>query len=201
MASKNLILASSSPRRAQILTDAGYDFDVVVPRLDEPDHKEPHISNIKPSDFAQAIAYFKASQIARQYPQAIVIGADTIVVCKDRIIGKADDAGHAREILTLLSHNRHCVITGIAIVKFAENRRMLDYDCTWLTMKPMSSEQIDEYIASGQWQGKAGAYALQQGGDKFVAHIEGSYSNVIGLPIELTSKILEQFGIRPLKSS
>ena len=189
---KKLILASSSPRRRQILAEAGYQFDVIEPILDEPIY-EKQKNNLSPEEFAQAIAYFKAMQIAEKNPESIVIGADTIVVCNDRLIGKAKNANHAREILNLLSRNRHRVITGIAIVNLEDNKRVIDYDETWITMKPMSQSEIEKYIKSGQWQGKAGAYALQQGGDKFVCKLEGSYSNVIGLPIELTSKLLKQF--------
>ncbi len=192
--SQKLILASSSPRRREILADAGYFFDIVEPKLDEPEYDE-HKHNLTPEEFAQALAYFKAMQIAENNPDAIVIGADTIVVCNEQLIGKPKDANHAREILKLLSHNRHCVITGVSVVNITENKRLFACDKTWITMKPMSETQIEEYIKSGHWKGKAGAYALQQGGDKFVSKLEGSYSNVIGLPIELTSTLLENFGL------
>ncbi len=195
---KQFILASSSPRRRQILIDAGYDFDVICPTLDEPEYNASDTDCLMPEGFVQAVAHFKAMQIAEKFPDAIVVGADTIVVCKNDIIGKPKDADDAREILSLLSHNRHCVITGVSIVRLSRNERILRYDKTFITMKPMSKEEIEGYIASGEWQGKAGAYALQQGGDKFVLKLEGSYSNVIGLPVELTSNMLEKFGIFPI---
>lgn len=189
--SKRLILASGSVRRKELLEEAGYRFDVVVPHLDEPADK-PAVSA---ESWAESIAYFKARQVVYD-PDAVVIAADTIVVCNGEIIGKAKDVEEARRMLDLLSHNRHSVITGVAVI--CGEDRVIDSASSQITMKPMSCAEIDAYVSSGAWEGKSGAYALRQGGDKFVSQIRGSYTNIIGLPMELVPKMLKRFGIEPL---
>lgn len=185
-----IILASASPRRAELLRQAGYRFTIAEPTLTEP--KEPPNDTITPGDWAQALAYFKARSVADCHKNAIVIGADTIVVHGGKMIGKPDDQTHAREILSEMFGGRNEVITGLAVLGPTDGKRVVSCVSTTLLMRPMAKAELEEYMASGAWQGKAGAYALQEGGDKFVQAIEGSESNIVGLPMERLCEILER---------
>lgn len=189
-----LILASASPRRAQLLREAGYTFDVRVPPLAEP---EPHTTRRPPSQHAEASSYFKASAVARSLDTGIVVGADTVVALGDQMFGKAADADDARRILRTLAGTRHSVITGVTIIDAATGRRAIRHAVTFVSMRPMTPEGLEAYVASGGWAGKAGAYGIQDHGDAFVERIEGSFSNVVGLPMELLAEMLEAFGVRP----
>jgi len=194
---KTLILASHSPRRARLLTEAGYRFDVVPADIEEPALAEEMVD---PESLAQALAYFKARQVAdRCGPDKIVLAADTIVAVEHNIVGKADDADHARKILKTLSHNTHQVISGVAVIDADSDRRRISFAATTVTMKPMSDDEIDDYIATGSWRDKAGAYAIQQGADKYIANLDGSFTNVVGLPMELVQRMLSAFDIHPEK--
>jgi septum formation protein len=120
-----------------------------------------------------------------------VIGADTIVAVNGRIVGKADGPDEARQMLAELSSVRHAVITGVALVGPGANR-LIASDTTYVTMRPMRDEEIEEYIQSGEWIDKAGAYAIQETADRFVQRVDGSLSNVVGLPMELLSRMIAQ---------
>ncbi|MBN1941909.1 MAG: septum formation protein Maf [Phycisphaerae bacterium] len=181
-----LILASASPRRRELLAEAGYDFEVHSPVMEEPGDLP---AGIPPAAYAESLAYFKARSVAEAYPRDLVLGADTVVALGNRVLGKPADADDARRMLTELSHNRHAVITGVALVGPGE-RRSIASDITYVTMRPMSSREIEDYIASGEWQGKAGAYAIQETADKFIVKLEGSFTNVVGLPMELLGRLL-----------
>lgn len=184
-----LILASASPRRRELLTRAEYEFTVQPPTLEEPHHLPV---GLRPSQYAESLAYFKARCVAEVNPDARVLGADTVVVSADgRILGKADDAEEARKMLRDLSRQRHAVITGVAILGPGAVR-ILASDVTYVTMRPMSEQEIEDYVASGEWEGKAGAYAIQESADKFVINLEGSFSNVVGLPMKLVSRLLDR---------
>lgn len=195
LSNKRLILASKSPRRRDLLDRAGYRFRVVPAELGEPDLEHPEMA---PEDMAEALAYFKARQVADDVgPGHIVLGADTIVALGHEIFGKAEDAEQARSILKKLSHNQHRVITAVVVIDTDTDRRMLDFEVTHITMKPMTAQEIDSYIASGSWKDKAGAYAIQEGADKFVTDIVGSFENVVGLPVDLIVKMLAAFDVHP----
>ena len=181
-----LVLASSSPRRRQLLAEAGVDFTIDPPRLDEPSDRMKHL---RPRQMAEALAYFKARDVADRHDGRLVLGADTVVAGPEGIVGKPADADDARRMLSRLSGSRHAVITGVALVGPAA-RRLIASDVTWVTMRPMSDQELDDYIASGEWEGKAGAYAIQETADRFVTALEGSFSNVVGLPIELVTRML-----------
>jgi len=184
-----LILASSSPRRRELLSQAGYSFTVVPPRAQEPSGLD--ISS--PVEYAEYLAHFKAADVARLHRQDIVLGADTIVACNGRILGKARDAEDARAMLSELSAVRHVVITAIALLGPGQARTVCSAE-THVTMKPMSASEIDAYVRSGEWQDKAGAYAIQETADRFVVKLEGSKSNVVGLPVELLEQMLKNHG-------
>jgi septum formation protein len=183
--SRPLVLASSSPRRRHLLAEAGYNFEVAPPPIDEPTRWP---AETPPAALAEALAYFKARSVAETHPDASVLGADTICACNGRVMGKPADADHARAMLHELSHNRHAVVTGVAVLD--GTRRRIASDITWVTMRPMTPADIEDYIASGEWDGKAGAYAIQESADRYVERLDGSFSNVVGLPMELLGRLL-----------
>ncbi len=184
--SEPIILASTSPRRKQLLAEAGIDFLAIAPPIDEP---KALADNIPPVWQAEVLAYFKARSVADTRPGDIVLGADTLCAIGKDVLGKPDDEAHARQMLRDLSHTPHEVITGVAFCG-PGSVRLIGSETTTITMTPMSEADIDAYIATGEWVGKAGAYALQETADQYVTHIEGSYSNVVGLPTALTQTML-----------
>ena len=184
-----LILASASPRRRQLLSDAGYEFEVAPPAVAEPNTPP---EGVLPVVWAEALAYLKARSVAEWHPGALVLGADTIVTHGGQIIGKPRDLDHARFILTRQFGGKNDVITGLALLHPGRIERIITYVRTTLTMRPMTGAELEDYLASGAWRGKAGAYALQEGGDRFVLASEGSESNVVGLPLEKLDEILSE---------
>jgi septum formation protein len=183
---RRLILASSSPRRRELLHQAGYKFIVIPPLTKEP----RNLDIASPLDYAKHLAHFKAREIARLHRCDIVIGADTIVACKGKILGKPACADQARAMLAELSAGPHVVITAIALLGPGP-ASMVRADETRVTMRPMSQAEIEEYIRSGEWRGKAGAYAIQETADRFIIKLEGSKTNVVGLPMELLGRMLQ----------
>jgi septum formation protein len=184
----SIILASASPRRKQLLAKAGYKFTVVPADIDENTISTKGISS---AEYAKVLALAKAKKVAEQFPDSLVIGADTIVDFNGQIIGKAIDEKHAEEITRKLFSKPHKVITGIAIVRLSDNVRIVESDTTVVYPKKMSDEQIAKHIEGGSWRDKAGAYAIQETGDEFVEKIEGSLTNVMGFPMELVERLLE----------
>ena len=187
----DLILASASPRRRELLTEAGYAFTVEPAQVSEP--QLPNGKALSAAVWAEALAYFKARAVAQYHPDALVLGADTVVSFENKIIGKAADIDDARRILTNLFGGSNDIITGIALLVPRSESRVIAHVSTRLTMKPMSSAEVEAYLATGAWQDKAGAYAIQEGGDQFVESIDGSLSNVVGLPMEKIGEILEPY--------
>ena len=180
-----LVLASASPRRRALLEEMGYRFEVIAPDVDE--RADPALP---PERQAEAAAERKAEAVAPRVGAAIVLAADTLVACEGRAIGKAADAAQAREFLRLLTAHRHAVITGLCVLDTASGVKQLAHDVTWVRMHPMSEAELDAYIASCGWHDKAGAYAIQAGGDRFIERIEGSESNVMGLPVERVAELV-----------
>jgi septum formation protein len=195
MIEKKLILASASPRRRDLMIEGGYHFEVMASEVDEP--KTTGCSE-PPELVAKAIALFKAEDVARRQEEpSVVLGADTLVACENDILGKPADADDARAMLHRLSRTKHRVITGVAIIDTDDGRRMVETSTSWITMRPMTQQEIESYIASGEWQGKAGGYAVQETADRFIVKIDGSFTNVVGLPMELIGQMLPEFGIHP----
>jgi len=182
-----LILASSSPRRRALLDEAGMDYIQVAPSVTESELLCPAIS---PIQHAEALAYLKARSVADHYPEDVVLAADTICELNGRILGKAGDAESARRMLAELSGTRHKVITAVAIC-IPGGDRLIASDVTEIEMKKMTPQEIDQYVAGGEWEGKAGAYAIQETADRYVKRIQGSFSNVVGLPMELLAVMLD----------
>ena len=188
--SPELILASASPRRKELLAKAGYRFKVIIANIDESAYP---VNNISPARYTEKLALAKAEKKAKDFPDSVIIAADTIVDSNGRIIGKAVDAKDAERIIRLLFACPHRVITGLAILCINKNIKIIESVSTTVYPKKLSEKQIAEYIKSDLWKGKAGAYGIQETGDKFVEKIEGSFTNVMGLPMERVTEILEQF--------
>lgn len=188
------VLASNSPRRRQLLSEAGYDFKVVSPPWPEP---TAEAINRNAAEFAQAASYFKARSVASLCRSNVILAADTVVARDGRVFGKPVDREDARQILLSLSGTTHEVITGVTVLDPRSGRRVITMDRTTVTMRQMSPSELEEYLDSGEWQDKAGSYGIQDIGDKFVERISGSFSNVVGLPMELVTDLLERFHIEP----
>lgn len=185
-----LVLASTSPRRSQLLREAGYRFKVTQPPLEEPDEPHPHVD---PAQHAESLAWFKAASVGDEHPDDVILAGDTISVMDGEIYGKPADAADARRILRKLSGTSHRVITGIAIFNPATDRRTMGHSISTIHMRPLSDEMIESYLKTGEWQGKAGAYGIQDHGDAFVERYEGSFTNIVGMPMELVREMLSQW--------
>jgi len=182
-----LILASASPRREQLLTDAGYKFTVVVSQIDESIFPA---ENIAPVEYARQLAFAKANDVAARYPDSIVIGADTVVDFEGQIIGKPRDARYAEEITRMLFSKPHKVITGLALICKSRNLKIVEAETTVVYPKKLTDAQIAGHIRSGIWRNKAGAYSIRDN-DPFVDHIDGSMTNVMGMPMELFNRLVQ----------
>jgi len=189
-----IILASQSPRRVDLLREAGIAFEAVAPACVEPDMNSWPFS---PEEFVESAAYQKACSIAERFPDRVILGADTVVALDGRIYGKPADREDARRILSALAGVTQDVISGVTILQPATGRRLTEHDVTRVTMRPMSDEEIEAYLDSGEWEGKAGAYGIQGTADRFVEKVEGSFSNVVGLPVERVLRMLAEFEVRP----
>ena len=190
-----LVLASASPRRRQLLADAGYDFEVAPSIIAEPESTDSHVGA---AAFAEALSFLKASSVAEGREDALVIGADTVVALHGKLYGKPADVYDALRILSALMVETHDVITGVTFIDTRAERRAITHDLTRVTMTPMTAEQLDAYLESGLWRGKAGAYGIQDHDDQFVRQLEGDFSNVVGLPLKLVEETLTRWGHPPL---
>jgi len=190
MSRKRIVLASASPRRSELLESAGIDFSVVPADISE----EP-LPAESPTSHVLRLAKEKALAVSGTAEGDIFIGADTVVVCDDEIMGKPADADDAQRMLTALSGRGHEVITGYAVYDRTVNETHADVVSTRVIFKPLSPEEIDAYIATGCPFDKAGAYAIQGGAAYMVRGIEGSYTNVVGLPLCEVVEVLRSFGV------
>ncbi|MCB9852723.1 MAG: septum formation protein Maf [Phycisphaerales bacterium] len=181
-----LILASASPRRRELMIERGYEFDVVEPPFDEPDAASPHVP---PANHVESLAFFKARSVSKQCPDHIILAADTIAYLNGEIIGKPIDRSDARKILEDMSGTTHEVLTGVALYEPRTGRRRITHDITLLRVRELGGKQIEAYLNTGEWIGKAGAYGIQDEGDKFVERVDGSFTNVVGLPMELIERL------------
>lgn len=170
-----------------MLTEAGYKFTSVCPDIDESAFSDEHIS---PCEYVRRLALAKAKNVSVRHPDCLVIGADTVVDFNGQIIGKPADSKEAEQIIKKLFSAPHKVITAVAIVRIVDGTEIVESDTTTVHPKKMTAGQIAEHIKSGSWRDKAGAYAIQEGGDEFIEKIEGSLTNVMGLPMELLQQML-----------
>ena len=181
-----IILASASPRRAQILRTVGWPFETLPVNIDE-----SRRDNEDAAGYVQRLAREKAEAAAPKARNQLIVAADTTVVIDDHILEKPLDENDARRMLRLLNNRWHQVLTGIAIID-AQSRTMIAYEQTEVKFAAMSDEQIDWYVASGEPMGKAGAYAIQGLGARFIEGIRGDYFNVVGLPVRLLYELVLQ---------
>lgn len=180
-----MILASASPRRLELLKQLGITPAHIIPAdIDETPHKGE-----LPAAYAQRIAEHKARLVAAMHPGETVLAADTVVAMGRRILPKAEDEATARQCLALLSGRRHRVITAVSFIDAAGMLRNKSVG-TVVQFARLTDAQIAAYLASGEWEGKAGGYAIQGKAAAFVPFIAGSYSNVVGLPLHETAKLL-----------
>jgi septum formation protein len=184
----DIVLASASPRRRELLKKIVDDFRVVPSGVDETKIKERD-----PVKFALEAAILKARDIGERHPSSLVIAADTIVCLGDRIIGKPRNREDARRTLEALSGTRHRVITAVALFKKKVNRWLTGYEESFVRFKKLESGAIHAYLNTGDSLDKAGSYAIQEVNDAFVESLEGDYDNVVGLPVELLRRLLERF--------
>jgi septum formation protein len=183
-----LVLASASARRRELLTAAGVPFIVDPADIDEGRHtSEP------PHDYARRVAVAKARLVSARHPPDIVLGADTIVLVDGVVLGKPANADDAADMLSRLSGRAHDVLTGVAIESRAGSGSFVETTRVWFT--DLDAGQIRWYVASGEPMDKAGAYAIQGLASRFVTRIEGSYSNVVGLPVAAVLQFLRENGL------
>lgn len=183
-----LILASASPRRFELLKQIGIAPDEISPA----DIDETPLKHEKPRELAGRLAREKATHIAKNHANAFILASDTVVACGRRLLGKAADKKEAAKFLKLLSGRRHDVFTGVSIVSpNGTSNRVVK---TVVRFKNLGDEEINEYLSHDEWKGKAGAYAIQGIAAKFIISINGSYSNVVGLPLFEVANMLKGRG-------
>jgi septum formation protein len=186
-----LILASASPRRQELLSAAGYVFEIHPADIDEDDHPP-----LPPGQLAEFLAVRKAAVITERFPDDVVLAADTVVAVADQILGKPADEQAAVQMLQLLSGSTHQVITGICVEHRAGHRLQSAQVTSTVVMKELSSGEIERYVRGGQWRGKAGGYGIQdQASELFITRTAGSHSNIMGLPMEMVIELLAAAGI------
>ena len=185
-----LILASASPRRMALLSEAGYVFEVEPAHVDESE-----LVGEAPGAYVLRVAAMKARTIAARHPDGIVLAADTTVVVNGAMLAKPANDADAKRMLGLLSGRTHLVLTGVVLIRGGrESSAVVD---TRVRFRPLTAEEIDWYVASGEPRDKAGAYGVQGLAARFVDSVEGSYSNVVGLPIGAVRALLGAEGVAP----
>ena len=183
----HLVLASASPRRAELLRGAGFRFEIITADVDESVR-----AGESPGRYVGRLAESKARAVAARAGGRAVLGADTVVVCGDAILGKPADVADAKRMLRMLSGRTHQVMTGVCLLAAHRSEGVAT---TSVEFAQLTSAEIDWYAASGEPSDKAGAYAIQGLASRFVTRIEGSYSNVVGLPVALVYDLCKQAGI------
>jgi septum formation protein len=181
-----IVLASASPRRSELLAAAGYSFDVLATDVDE--SRRPRE---RPADYVRRLAIEKSACGLAMLPSGadlVIVGADTAVIVDDEILGKPIDDGDAERMLRLLSGRAHVVLTGVSV---RSRTAQLDrVEATRVFMQPLSDADVEWYVRSGEGRDKAGAYAIQGLASRFVPRLDGSYSNVVGLPVAVVAELI-----------
>ncbi|OFW01737.1 MAG: septum formation protein Maf [Acidobacteria bacterium RIFCSPLOWO2_02_FULL_68_18] len=189
-----LVLASTSPRRAELLRAAGFEFDVMPAQVDEAMEVEE-----TPDGYARRVAQLKAEGVAPRAPGRVILGADTIVVVDNDVLGKPTSVDDARGMLRRLSGREHEVVTAVCLLDLRRERgskRILaGITRTTVEWAPLTPEEVEWYLGSGEPMGKAGGYAVQGLASRFVTRIDGSYSNVVGLPVAVVYDLCKRAGI------
>jgi len=174
-----IILASASPRRSELLRQIGLEFRVVTS-----DAAEVHHGELTAREIAQVNAYRKARAVAKKHPDALVLGADTLVYLETLLLGKPGSLEHAYEMLEQLQGRTHDVVTAVCLLNLRNHRQRIFTEVTNVTFRPLDAVSIRRYLTKVDPLDKAGAYAIQEQGDLIVEKIAGSYTNVVGLPME-----------------
>jgi septum formation protein len=183
---QRIVLGSASPRRAELLRAAGIEFDVIHADVDESTHPgEP------PDAYVRRVAEAKARMVVSRAPAQVVLAADTTVVIDETMLGKPVDDDDATRMLRLLSGRTHEVLTAVAVVRAGMSEPLVEVERTEVEFAPLTEFEIDWYVATGEPRDKAGAYAIQGYASRFVTRIDGSYSNVVGLPVALVYQMLK----------
>jgi septum formation protein len=186
MLRQKVILASKSPRRAEILRAVGWEFETQAANIDETRRdSEDAVS------YVQRLAHEKALTIAKRAPNRVVLGADTVVVIDGQILGQPRDDEDARRMLAMLSGKWHEVLTGVALVH-ADSVALVEHQSTRVRFCELSPEEIEWYVSTGEPRDKAGAYAIQGRGGIFIEGIEGDYFNIVGLPVRLVYEMMQR---------
>ena len=187
--STRVILASSSPRRADLLSQIGLTFEIYPSDIEEPTFN----GSITPASATQQLASMKAKSVAERYTEGVIIGADTLVAYKNELIGKPDNPEHARSILKKLSGKKHKVVTGVCLINVELSKEITWNEVTKVYFRELNPVEIEEYVNCGEPLDKAGAYGIQGRGAAFVNRIEGCYFNVVGLPLASLIEQLSDF--------
>jgi nucleoside triphosphate pyrophosphatase len=183
---QRIVLGSASPRRAELLRAAGIEFDVMQADVDESSHQGE-----APEAYVRRVAEAKARAVAARERERLVLAADTTVVVDDMMLGKPVDDDDAKRMLSLLSGRTHEVLTAVAVSRDGMSRPLVEVERTEVEFAPLTEFEIDWYVATGEPRDKAGAYAIQGYASRFVTRIDGSYSNVVGLPVALVYEMLK----------
>ncbi|MDR1101356.1 MAG: Maf family protein [Clostridiales bacterium] len=186
---QKIILASASPRRSELLTQIGAEHKVVRANV-----REDYDECLLPHEIVMTLALRKARDVAKKTLEtdAIVIGADTVVILGGNILGKPKSVKNAKDTLEKLSGKKHEVLTGIALIRLSDGKTVVDYEDTQVTFRKLTDREIEEYSKKNESRDKAGGYAIQGIAGKFVKKITGEYANVVGLPLCRLTEILEE---------
>lgn len=189
----DIVLASSSPRRAELLKQAGLEFEIMVSEVDE-----TPAPGLAPDELVRELALRKANAVATMLDKGLVIGADTVVVKAGRILGKPSGPQEAAEMLRLLQGGGHEVYTGVALVDVFSQETVVEHEMTRVFFNPLTEGEISRYVATGEPMDKAGAYGVQGLAALFINRLEGCYTNVVGLPLARLAIMLKQIGYEVL---
>jgi septum formation protein len=188
----SLILASASPRRAELLRQSDLDFEVLASSIPEIEHEQ-----MTAGELCQINAYRKARFVSKHHPDGLVMGVDTLVALGPKVFGKPANYDEAREMLFELQGRTHQVATGVCLICLRSHHQKIFAEITDVTFRSLTRRDIDQYLAKINPLDKAGAYAIQEHGDDIVRTIDGSFSNVVGLPLERVHKELAAFDLQP----
>ena len=187
-----MVLASRSPQRQALLRDAGFELAVEPAEVDE----DNYAPSTMPADLAIDLALAKANMISDRFPDRVVLGADTVVAFGDHILGKPEDAMHAREVLRLIAGTTVVVITGVAVAVASRQYMKTKRVMSAARIKSLTHGELERYMLSGAWRNKAGGFGLQDE-NTIVREVRGCRTNVIGLPIKTTTAMLKEAGVVP----
>jgi septum formation protein len=189
-----IILASASPRREALLQALWVEHRIIPSLIDEADP----LPGTTTASHAETLALRKAAEVVARVKEGLILGADTIVECDGRPLGKPKDQDEAREFLCLLSGRSHLVVTGLALVRAGDGRTEVGHEVTEVRMRALTDADIDAYVQTDEPFDKAGGYAIQGAAETFIEGIKGSFTNVVGLPLGRLRTLLLRFGIDPL---